>query len=131
MRNIKAFSRFILLIDDADMLDANSVNLLTQLCVRQYDKFKVFVTATSPKISLRNDNQEERTVSDAVIKGDETSGPLISPLVKDRRLSGIRRNQTAGSLQFYLLRMKAQSWVMINIRIAKVLTTHAAQLHKC
>ena len=32
MRNIKAFSRFVLLIDDADMLDANSVNLLTQLC---------------------------------------------------------------------------------------------------
>ena len=62
------------------------------MCVNTTN-LKFFVTATSPKISLRNDNQEERTVSDAVIKGDETSGPLISPLVKDRRLSGIRRNQ--------------------------------------
>ena len=70
-------------------------------------------------------------MSDAVIKGDETSGPLISPLVKDRRLSGIRRNQNLQVLCNLSTGMKAQSWVMINIRIAKVLTTHAAQLHKC
>ena len=40
---------------------------------------------------MRNDNPGRNFC--AVIQDDVGSGPLINPLVKDRRLSGIRRNQ--------------------------------------
>ena len=45
-------TRFVILIDDADMLDANTINLLMQICNRQYEKLKIFITALSPKLSL-------------------------------------------------------------------------------
>ena len=95
-------TRFVILIDDADMLDANTINLLMQICNRQYEKLKIFITALSPKLSLTangsDHNVASKSISDTLVRDSLDSSNnevfLPSPMVKDQQLSNRKGGNT-------------------------------------
>ena len=95
-------TRFVILIDDADMLDANTINLLMQICNRQYEKLKIFITALSPKLSLTANGSDpdvaSKSISDTLVTDSLDSSNnevfLPSPMVKDQQLSNRKGGNT-------------------------------------